>query len=80
MGQEGHGRWEKKETNPTTFLDFNVLYSILYARKIKKRKFLLEIKKTTTTTKKGGGRPPPQTKEKPIPSMKFTGLFLWLPL
>ena len=40
-----------KETNPRTFLDFHLTFSeayskILYTRKVKKRKFVLGIKKT----------------------------------
>ena len=39
-----------KETNPRTFLDFHLTFSeayskILYTRKFKKRKFVLEVKK-----------------------------------
>ena len=40
-----------KETNPRTFLDFHLTFSegyskILYTRKVKKRKFVLGVKKT----------------------------------
>ena len=40
-----------KETNPRTFLEFHLTFSeayskILYTRKVKKRKFVLGIKKT----------------------------------
>ena len=39
-----------KKTNPRTFLDFHLMFSeayskILYTRKVKKRKFVLGIKK-----------------------------------
>ena len=59
-GQEaGSLRWREagekfkkaaKETNPTTFFDFDLTFSeaeskILYTRKVKKRKFVLGIKK-----------------------------------
>ena len=53
--EEGSLRWREagekfkravKETNPTTFLDFHLTFSkILYTRKVKKRKFVLGIKK-----------------------------------
>ena len=44
-----------KETNPRTFLDFHLTFSeayskILYTRKVKKRKFVLGIKKNGITS------------------------------
>ena len=46
-----------KETNPATFLDFHLTFSeawrkILYTRKVKKRKIVLEIKKKNKKNKK----------------------------
>ena len=77
-GQEGHGRWEKKETNPTTFLDFNVLRGLkqnFICEKNQKTKIPTRDKKNNNNNKKGRREAPAPNKGKAYPQYEIYRTF-----